>query len=110
MVITNQALAYTAQWLASIPVFSPHPSYPPELTPKALTDIVPGMFMGMPLKGAWWIVIVYVIGWIFNILGEELWYRGFMLPRQELASPRFGWLVNGLCFCYFEAFHTIFSR
>ena len=43
------------------------------------------MFMGMPLKGAWWLVVFYTIGWILNILGEELWYRGFMLPRQELA-------------------------
>lgn len=100
MLVTNQMLAFTAQWLASLPGFSPHPSFPAELTPNALADIVPGMFMGMPLTGAWWVVGVYVIGWVLNILGEELWYRGFLLPRQELAHPRLGWLVNGLSFWF----------
>ncbi len=100
MLITNQALAFTAQWLASIPAFSPHPSFPAELTPNALANIVPGMFMGMSLKGAWWLVVLYVIGWVFNVLGEELWYRGFMLPRQELAHTHLGWLANGLSFWF----------
>ena len=98
MLVTNQALVFSARWLASTTFFSPHPSFPLELTPIGLSDIVPGVFMGMPLKGAWWVVIVYVIGWVFNILGEELWYRGFMLPRQELAYVQLGWLVNGLSF------------
>jgi len=98
MLVTNQALAFTAQWLASIPAFAPHPSFPPELTPDALTSMVPGVFMGMPLKDAWRTVVVYMLGWGFNILGEELWYRGFMLPRQELAHKHLGWLVNGLSF------------
>jgi membrane protease YdiL (CAAX protease family) len=100
MLITNQALAFSAKWLASIPAFSPHPSFPPELTPNALATIIPGMFMGMSLKGAWWVVVVYVFGWIFNILGEEIWYRGFMLPRQELTHASLGWLVNGLSFWF----------
>jgi membrane protease YdiL (CAAX protease family) len=100
MLATNQALAFTAQWLASMAIFSPHPSFPPELTPNSLSSIVPGVFMGMTLKGAWWVVIVYVFGWVFNILGEELWYRGFMLPRQELAHKQLGWLVNGLSFWF----------
>jgi membrane protease YdiL (CAAX protease family) len=100
MLITNQVLAFTAPWLASFPASSPHPSFPPELTPSALTSIVPGMFMGLSLKGAWWVIAIYGIGWVFNILGEELWYRGLMLPRQELAHARLGWLVNGFSFWF----------
>jgi membrane protease YdiL (CAAX protease family) len=98
MLITNLGLAFTAQWLASIPAFSPHKAFPPELVPNALAHLVPGVFMGMPIKGAWWVLVVYLVGWVFNILGEEWWYRGFMLPRQELAHGRLGWLVNGLSF------------
>lgn len=98
MLITNQALAFTAPWLASFSPFSPHSAFPPELTPNALANIVPGVFMDMPLKGAWWVVVVYLFSWGFNILGEELWYRGFLLPRQEVAHPPPGWLVNGLSF------------
>ncbi len=100
MLVTYQALAFTAQWLASIPAFSPHPAFPAELTPNALANIVPGTFMGMSLKGAWWFVVLYVIGWVINISGEELWYRGFMLPRQKLAHNHLGWLANGLSFWF----------
>lgn len=46
----------------------------------------------------WWIPVVYFIGWILNILGEEFWYRGWMLPRQEVAFGKFAWLVNGTVF------------
>jgi membrane protease YdiL (CAAX protease family) len=100
MVITNQGLAFTAPRLASIPAFSPHKAFPPELTPSALTSLVPGVFMGMPLKGVWWVPAVYLIGWGFNIFGEEMWYRGFMLPRQEIAHTWLGWLANGLSFWF----------
>ena len=54
--------------------------------------------MGMPLKGNWWIVVVYFIGWFFNIVGEEFWFRGYILPRQELAFGKNAWVVNALMF------------
>ena len=41
---------------------------------------------------------VYFLGWFFNIFGEEFWYRGWMLPRQEIAFGKYAWLVNGLMF------------
>lgn len=98
MVLTASALGFTARFLASLPALAPHPAFPTELTPDALTSLVPGTFMGVSLKGAWWVLAVYTAGWICNILGEEFWYRGFMLPRQELTHGRWTWLVNGLCF------------
>lgn len=30
-----------------------------------------------------------------NVLGEELVWRGVVLPRQETAFGRWAWLVNG---------------
>jgi membrane protease YdiL (CAAX protease family) len=49
----------------------------------------PKDFMGMPLRGAWWILIYYaVLILVCNIGGEELWWRGYVLPRQELAFGR----------------------
>ena len=56
----------------------------------------PGVFMGMPLQGKWWIVALYFVGWVCNILGEEFWWRGFMLPRQELTHGRYTWIVHGV--------------
>ena len=41
----------------------------------------------------------------FNIFGEELWWRGVILPRQELSHGRLAWLVNSLLWL---AFHLPF--
>jgi membrane protease YdiL (CAAX protease family) len=91
-------LSFTSMWLASIPVFSPHPVFAPEFGPAGTSAHVPGELMGMYLVGKWWIIPVYFFGWVFNILGEEFWFRGYLLPRQELSFGKFAWVVNGLMF------------
>jgi membrane protease YdiL (CAAX protease family) len=40
----------------------------------------------------------------FNVLGEELWWRGIILPRQELAFGKAAWVTNGLLWATFHAF------
>jgi len=65
----------------------------------------PQDFMGLPLKGGWWIPIYYaVVMLIFNIGGEELWWRGYVLPRQELAFGRVTWLIHGVLWSVFHLF------
>jgi membrane protease YdiL (CAAX protease family) len=93
-------LAFTSEWLASFRLFAPHPAFPADMTPQGIANIKPGVLFGMSLKGQWWIVIVYLIGWVLNILGEEFWYRGWMLPRQEVAFGKFAWIINGACFTF----------
>lgn len=93
-------LSFTAGWLAKISLFAPHPMFPVELRPGAMTNLTTGRFMGMMIKGQWGIVIVYFIGWLLNILGEEFFYRGWMLPRQEAAFGKWAWAVNGTMFCF----------
>ncbi len=39
-----------------------------------------------------------------NITGEELWWRGYILPRQELAFGKFTWLVHGTLWACFHMF------
>jgi membrane protease YdiL (CAAX protease family) len=39
-----------------------------------------------------------------NILSEELWWRGCLLPRQELAHGKIAWLVNGVLWSLFHFF------
>jgi membrane protease YdiL (CAAX protease family) len=37
--------------------------------------------------------------WLFNsVLGEELLFRGFLLPRMNGAFGRGDWLANGVLF------------
>jgi membrane protease YdiL (CAAX protease family) len=51
------------------------------------------------LDGAWgWYGLIAVM-WLFNtVLGEELLFRGFLLPRMNGAFGRRDWLANGLLF------------
>jgi membrane protease YdiL (CAAX protease family) len=37
-----------------------------------------------------------------NIVSEELWWRGYILPRQEVQHGRFAWIVNGLLWSLFH--------
>ena len=65
----------------------------------------PREFMGVPLHGAWWILVYYaVIMFVCNIGGEELWWRGYVLPRQELAFGRATWVIHGLLWSAFHLF------
>ena len=51
------------------------------------------------LDGAWgWYGLIAVM-WLFNtVLGEELLFRGYLLPRMNGAFGRRDWLANGLLF------------
>ena len=81
----------------------------------AVVDLVPegingpadrnfGAFLGSAagkatLHGAWGLFAVIVVMMVFNtVLGEELLFRGFLLPRMRAASGRADWIVNGLLF------------
>ena len=70
------------------------------MSPEGVSNLKSGTLFGMTLKGKWWIVIVYVIGWTLNILGEEFWYRGWMLPRQEISFGKYAWIINGSMFTF----------
>lgn len=91
-------LTPTARYIASIDFLSPPAFLPEILNPnKAVPGRAMTAFMGVPLKGAYWIVLVYFIFLtFFNILGEELWFRGYILPRQELQWGKRTWLYHGL--------------
>jgi membrane protease YdiL (CAAX protease family) len=102
-VISLAALSFTQTILKSIPFFSPHPAFPPDMVDMA-SNLTPGYLFEMPLRGKWWLIGVYFLGWFLNIAGEEFWYRGWMLPRQEVAFGKFAWLINGLMFNFQHTF------
>jgi len=51
------------------------------------------------LAGSWgWFAVLATL-WIFNtVLGEELLFRGYLLPRMAGVFGRFDWLANGVLF------------
>jgi hypothetical protein len=80
------------------------------LLPLTLQDFLahlnaPEAFMGIPLRHEWWVAVYYACVLIFgNIAGEELWWRGYLLPRQEAASGAVAWLYHGLLWAAFHLF------
>jgi membrane protease YdiL (CAAX protease family) len=59
---------------------------------------------GGTIRGNWGIAALYFVMLFFNIAGEELWWRGYLLPRQELTHGRWAWLVQGLLWTMFHVF------
>lgn len=52
-----------------------------------------------PAEGRWWLLGVLVVLIAFNyLLGEELIFRGVLLPRMRGAFGRWDWVVNGVLF------------
>jgi membrane protease YdiL (CAAX protease family) len=60
--------------------------------------------MGYTLKGQWWIFFVYLSVLVFNIIGEEFWWRGYILPKQELVFKNRTWVVHGILWALFHFF------
>lgn len=50
-------------------------------------------------EGQWWILGVAAVSFAFNyVLGEELLFRGVLLPKMHGAFGKWDWLVNGMLF------------
>jgi len=49
-----------------------------------------------------WVFAAWIPLFVTNILGEELCWRGYVLPRQEAAWGRAAWLGNGIPWCLFH--------
>jgi membrane protease YdiL (CAAX protease family) len=51
------------------------------------------------LRGSWGLFALIVVMQLFNtVLGEELLFRGLLLPRMRGAFGRLDWVVNGVLF------------
>jgi membrane protease YdiL (CAAX protease family) len=83
-------------WLATTLPLPRPPVLPPLLDPLTPVDLPPSAFVGTPLRGTAWIVPFWTAALVVNIGGEELLWRGYVLPRQEAVFGRWAWLVNGL--------------
>jgi membrane protease YdiL (CAAX protease family) len=96
MLGTFNALRFTRGWLRNIMPWGP---------PSWFADFLTAThFQGMPLAGNWWPVLVYFVQYIFNIFGEELLWRGYILPRQEMSLGTRAWLANGILWNLFHWF------
>jgi membrane protease YdiL (CAAX protease family) len=108
MFLSVGLLSFTARWLASFAFFAPPDYWPAELKPAApsapANNAIPTEFMGIPLAGNWSVLIVLLVSLVIATFGEELWWRGYILPRQELAHGKRTWVIHGLLWTSFHLF------
>jgi membrane protease YdiL (CAAX protease family) len=85
----------------------------PFILGTGIVDLIPvtgpadrdfGAFLGSAagkatFHGAWGLFAVVAVLLLFNtVLGEELLFRGLLLPRMQGAFGRADWIVNGVLF------------
>ena len=55
------------------------------------------------LEGAWWLVGVGLFSCLFNyVLGEELLFRGVLLPKMRGVFGRWDWVANSVLFALYH--------
>ena len=55
------------------------------------------------LKGAWWLIGVALVSCLFNyVLGEELLFRGILLPKMRGVFGRWDWIANSVLFAFYH--------
>jgi uncharacterized protein len=54
-------------------------------------------------RGAWgWYAALVVLAVFNTVLGEELLFRGLLLPRMKAACGRYDWVANGALFAVYH--------
>jgi len=70
---------------------------------KAFGDSMNAGFPEIALSGRWDVLLWFVFSLaVLNVGGEELWWRGIILPRQEVVFGRWAWAVNGILWNLFH--------
>lgn len=53
-------------------------------------------------SGRYWLLVVWLPYWLLNIGGEEFFWRGVLLPRQEVAFGKKTWILHGTGWAIFH--------
>jgi membrane protease YdiL (CAAX protease family) len=61
-----------------------------------------GSVYGIVLSGSVWLIPFYFVFILLNVLGEELFWRGYLLPRQMEQHGKKAWIVNGVLWALFH--------
>lgn len=108
MILSVGLLGFISSWLMSFDIFAPPELWVREFIQPAQSkpgnDSLPAEFLGVPLAGNWWVLGLAFTSLVIATLGEELWWRGYILPRQELVHGKRTWIVNGLLWNGFHLF------
>lgn len=95
-------LTPVGEWFAKFSFFSPPSFFPAEINPKK--SMISGLFMDYELAGQYRVPLVYFIGLVFNILGEEFLWRGIILSRQIEKYHNKAWIYHGIIWTLWHFF------
>ena len=96
-------------WLVLVPAlliftaegFFPHPFPPP--TGHDFAAFLESEAGQEFLSGNWvWFAIIAALSVFNTVLGEELLFRGLLLPRMQGAFGRWDWVANGVLFAVYH--------
>ena len=83
-------------WVSLFPFFAEPPGY-------SFGAIFESQEYLDQLVGAWWFLGLYVVLSVFNVfLGEELLFRGVLLPKMEGVFGKWSWVANGVLFAFYH--------
>ena len=87
-----QVVPLTSLWDAVFPFLGEPKKY-------SLDELLASDERRQALEGAWQVLALFVVLGLFNtVLGEELLFRGILLPRMKGVFGRRDWVVNGILF------------
>lgn len=79
-------------WIRLFPFMAEPPGY-------SLAAFFDSPDVGEQMKGEWGVLALFSVSALFNtVLGEELLFRGLLLPRMNGVFGKWDWPVNGLLF------------
>jgi membrane protease YdiL (CAAX protease family) len=95
----SMAMGPVSRALASVPGFIPPAWWGTGNNPTVQVEGAADVFPDVNLEGNYLFALLYiVIGLVFNVFGEEIYYRGYLLPRMRGAFGKWDWVANGVLF------------
>jgi membrane protease YdiL (CAAX protease family) len=87
-----QFVPFQAGWEALFPFLGEPDKY-------SLANLMESAERKEALEGAWQVLGLFVVLGLFNtVIGEELLFRGILLPKMQGVFGRRDWLANGVLF------------
>jgi membrane protease YdiL (CAAX protease family) len=82
-------------WVSLFPFLAEPPSF-------AFGSLLESSDILARLVGNWGFVALFVLMSVFNIFGEELLFRGTLLPKMNGVFGKWNWVANGLLFTLYH--------
>ncbi len=99
-VLTEQLLEPVSKVLAGKRPLAPPDYLPAPFNPLRRFSLPPREFFGVPLRGNWMLLVVFIPVHILAMFSEEMLWRGYLLPIQEAQFGVWAWVVNGLMWAW----------